>query len=284
MILLDLSQVMIATLMVSLGKHTNAEVDESMLRHMIVNSLRMNNHKFSRDYGPLIICADDSNYWRKDIFPHYKAGRKDDRKKSEIDWNVVFQSLNKIKAEIKEFLPYKVIQSDRAEADDIIGTIAHREGTLLNSDKKILVLSGDKDYIQLQTFANVSQYDPTRKKFITHNDPAAYLNEHIYRGDRGDGIPNVLSVDNSFVDNIRQKQLRQTKIDKWNSGELTPDTETYRNIARNKALIDLADVPDAIKADIITQWDEPNTKNRSLLVPYFMKYRLKHLMEHISEF
>ncbi|PHS22090.1 MAG: hypothetical protein COA84_12985 [Robiginitomaculum sp.] len=284
MILLDLSQVMIATLMISLGKHTNAEVDESMLRHMIINSLRMNHHKFSREYGPLIICADDTNYWRKDIFPYYKAGRKDARKESEIDWNVVFKSLNRIKAEIKEFLPYKVIQSDRAEADDVIGTIARNEGTLLNSEDKILILSGDKDYIQLQKFANVSQYDPTRKKFITHNDPAAYLHEHILRGDRGDGIPNVLSADNSFVDGIRQKQLRATKIAKWDSGEVPIDQETQRNIARNRALIDLSEVPGSIKVDILRQWDEPNTKTRAQLVSYFMKYKLKHLMEHIGEF
>lgn len=284
MILMDLSQVMIATLMVSLGKHTNADIDENMLRHMIINSIRMNHHKFSNEYGDLVICADDGNYWRKDIFPYYKAGRKEARKASEIDWNAVFQAFNNIRDELKEYLPYKVIQINRAEADDIIGVITHAEGTPLNSGEKVLILSGDKDYLQLHTYGNVFQYDPVRKRYITTNDAQAYLKEHILRGDKGDGIPNVLSQDDTFVLNIRQKQLRQTKIAKWDSGELVMDSETTRNWHRNKALIDLSQVPDSIKAPILEAHTAENTKDRSKLMNYFISKRLKHLMEHISEF
>ena len=244
----------------------------------------MNHQKFHKDYGDLVICADDGNYWRKDVFPYYKAGRKEARAESEINWNDVFKSFNNIRDELKEFLPYKVIQIPRAEADDIIGVITHAEGNPLNSGEKVLVLSGDKDYLQLHTHGNVYQYDPVRKKYITTGDADAYLKEHILRGDKGDGIPNVLSQDDTFVLNIRQKQLRQTKIEKWDSGELVMDDETVRNWHRNKALIDLNQVPDSIKDQILEAHNTENTKDRSKLLTYFISKRLKHLMPHIPEF
>lgn len=283
MVLMDLNQVMIATLMASLGNHQNAPIDENMLRHMIVNSIRANNHKFKGEFGELVICADDKNYWRKDTFPYYKANRKTAREESEIDWNTVFKILNTIREELKVYLPYKVIQIEKAEADDIIATIVHKEGTPLNTGEPILILSGDKDYIQLHTYGNVKQYSPTQKKYISHSDPEGYKKEHILRGDRGDGIPNVLSQDDTFMLNIRQKQLRQTKIDKWDSGEAM-DENTLRNFKRNELLIDLTKVPEKIKEQILEAHEADNPKDRSKLMGYFMKNRMRHLMEHLSEF
>ena len=195
MIIVDLNQVMISNFMMQIGSHTNIKVEEDLLRHMILNSLRSYNTKFRKEFGDIIIACDDRKYWRREVFPYYKANRKKARDKSEIDWNSVFEVMHKIREELKEFFPYRVIQVDGAEADDIIGTLAQQFG---NSNEKILVLSGDKDFIQLQTYMNVKQYDPVRKKYIQHNNPSQYIKEHIIRGDTGDGIPNFLSPDNCF--------------------------------------------------------------------------------------
>ena len=40
MILVDMNQVMISNMMMQIGNHQNAQVDENMLRHMILNTLR----------------------------------------------------------------------------------------------------------------------------------------------------------------------------------------------------------------------------------------------------
>ena len=192
-ILVDLNQVMIASLMAQLGTHRNAEVDENMIRHMVLNSLRFNRMKFKSEFGELIICADDRSYWRKDVFPYYKASRRKARDESELDWGCIFSALNKIRDELKEVFPYKVIQIDGCEADDVIGAIIHKEGKYLNSGENFLILSGDKDYIQLLKYANVKQYSPILKKWITHSNPEEYLFEHIIRGDAGDGVPNKYS-------------------------------------------------------------------------------------------
>ena len=283
MILVDLNQVMIANMMMQIGNHQNAQVDEHMLRHMVLNSLRMNKRKFEDEYGELIICADDKNYWRRTFYPYYKAGRKKARDTSELDWNAIFNALNTIREELKTFFPYRVFQIERAEADDIIGTIVHTEGTILNTGKPILILSGDKDYIQLHRYANVSQYDPVRKRWIKHSDPEHYLFEHIVKGDAGDGVPNILSSDDTFVMSKRQRPITQKRLEKF-ADINNMDSETKRNYFRNKKLIDLSEVNEDIKQKVLEAYAQPNEKDRSQLFNYFVKNKLKMLMENINEF
>jgi len=282
MILVDLNQVMISNLMANLGSHTNAVIDENMIRHMVINSIRSNKVKFEKDFGEMIICADDKNYWRKAMFPYYKAARKKNREESELDWNAIFTSLNKIREELKVFFPYKVIQIDSVEADDIIGTICHAEGTELNTGESILILSSDKDFIQLHKYANVKQFDPIRKRWIQHSDPQQYLLEHIIKGDAGDGIPNVLSNDNCLVIGERQKPITKKRMAEIS--DTITNEQVLRNFKRNESLIDLSKVPDHIKEQIIERYEEVNEKDRSQLFNYFMKNKLRNLMEHIQEF
>lgn len=283
MLLIDLNQVMIANLMMQIGNHKNAQLDENMLRHMILNSIRSYKMKFGAKYGELIICTDDRNYWRRQYFPYYKASRRKSREESELDWNTIFQSLNKVREELKEFFPYKVIQIETAEADDIIGTIVHNEGRVLNNGQPILILSGDKDYIQLHTYGNVEQYDPVRKRWIKHSDPETYLYEHIAKGDSSDGIPNVMSADNSFVMNIRQKPVTKKRLEEWYDINKRSE-DVKRNWERNRTLIDLTRVPEGLKEEIMSAYNMENEKDRSQLFNYFIQNKLRNLMEHISEF
>ena len=286
MILLDLNQVMIANLMMQI--RNSSEVEEDMLRHMILNSLRLYRTKFAKDYGDLVICCDDKNYWRKQIFPYYKAHRRADREKSPLDWNNIFTILNKIRDELKETFPWRVLQVETAEADDIIGTLCHRFGKILKADgvENILILSGDKDFGQLQKYANVEQFSPVTKKWIRINNPEAFLREHIMKGDRGDGIPNFLSGDNCIVAGQRQKPLMSKKLDTWIS--LDPldfcNDMMLRNYKRNEALVNLDMIPREIQEQINNQYDNYQIPDRKGLLNYFIKKRLKHLMEHIGEF
>ena len=283
MILVDLNQVMISNLMAQIGNHTDAKLDESMLRHMILNTLRYNRQKFHNEFGELVICADDRNYWRRQLFPYYKAARKKSREDSEMDWSSIFNSLNKIREELKEFFPYKVIQVETAEADDIIGAIVHLEGRDLNIGEPILILSGDKDYVQLHKYANVKQYDPTRKRWIRHADPEEFLYEHIVRGDASDGVPNVLSADNCFVVNTRQKPITKKRLAEWKTAE-NRNEDVQRNFKRNEMLVDLSMIPEHIKNEAIDKYKSDDINDRSQLLNYFIKNRLRHLMENIQEF
>jgi len=285
MIIVDFNQVMISNLMMQLGNHTNIPIEEGLFRHMVINSLRSYKQKFGDEYGEMIIACDDKNYWRKQIFPYYKANRKKNREESEINWTQVFEIFNKIKQEIKENFPYPVIQVESAEADDIIASLVKQFGSDMNYGESILILSGDKDFVQLQTFSNVKQYDPVRKKWINHDNPERFLLEHILKGDAGDGIPNVLSDDDTFVSDKRQKPLTQKKINKiYNDGAVLLDNVIDRNFMRNKHMVDLSMVPDSIRNEVVNKYQSEQGKDKSKLFNYFINYKLKNMMENIGDF
>jgi 5'-3' exonuclease len=267
--------------MMQIGSHKNIKIEEDLVRHMVLNSIRSYKVKFAEKYGNIVIACDDKNYWRKQIYPYYKANRKKDRDASELDWNAIFEVLNKIRDELKEAFPYKVIQVPHAEADDVIATLVKE----YHNQEKILIMSGDKDFSQLQKFPNVDQYSPVLKKWIKCDNTELFLKEHIIRGDAGDGIPNFLSNDNVFVMSERQSPISSKKLQGWLLHE--PEefcTETMlRNYKRNQMLIDLECIPEDIKKEVLEQFVQQQ-KDRSKLFNYFIQYRLKNLMENINEF
>ena len=281
--IVDLNQVMISNFMAQIGNHHNIKIEEDLLRHMVFNSIRGYNAKFRNEYGAMVIACDDGRSWRRNIFPYYKANRKRDREKSELDWNAVFEILNSIRDDLRDYFPYRVIQIDTAEADDVIGTLCHEFG---NTSEKILIISGDKDFRQLQSYMNVRQYDPVRKKFLDENNPDRYLKEHIMRGDKGDGVPNFLSRDDVFVLNGRQKPLREDKLTIWldQEPEAFCDEAMLRNYRRNQQMVDLNFIPDDIKAKILESYHSQSGKDRSKLFNYFVENRLKNLLTDIDQF
>jgi len=285
MIIVDMNQVMISNIMKQIGNHTNMVFEEDLVRHMVLNSLRSYRQKFVREYGELVLCFDNKGSWRRDVYPYYKANRKKDRDKSEINWQRLFEIMNTIRSELETYFPYKIILSEKAEADDIIGTLCNEYGTLLNnsSSESILILSGDKDFIQLQKYANVKQYNPVLKKFIIHNNPESYLKEHILIGDRSDGIPNALSPDDCFVMNKRQKVLTQKRKDLYLNSEEIHDDIKY-GWKRNEMLIDLTFTPAKIQKEILNKYNDNNLNDRSKLFGYFVEYKLKNLLNSIGDF
>lgn len=282
---MDFNQVILASLFQAVGNHTNIDIDENVIRHMFLNSVRMNRKKFHNDYGEIIICADGKNTWRREAYPYYKANRKKTRDKSDLDWNKVFNIMNIIRDEMREFFPYKVIHIDHCEADDIIGTIIHNEGTEMNTGaEKYLVLSADKDFIQLQTYANVDQYDPIRKRWLSDANPTQFLEEHIIKGDSGDGVPNILSPDNCLAVGERQKPMTQKRMALYKGTSENMDEETIARYNRNKKMIDLKEVPQNYKDMIMAEYTQEEAVGRSKLFNFFITKKLKNLVSDIQDF
>ena len=280
MILVDMNQISVASVMMHLNMTKQTKPDESMVRHMILNSLRMYRTRFVEDYGELVLCYDSKHYWRRDYYPEYKYSRKKTRDTSKHDWDAIFEVLNNVKDELKEYFPYKHLEVDGAEADDIIAALCLE---LEYDNGKTLILSGDKDFIQLQKFSNVYQYSPITKKFINGTDPDDYLNEHVMKGDSSDGIPNVFSPDNTFVDGLRQKPLSKKKIATLIEG-VFPNDEVKRNYQRNKKLIDLTQSPNELFLECLQEYRKAPDGDRSKLFNYFIQKRLKNLTESIGDF
>jgi 5'-3' exonuclease len=279
MILVDLNQVLLAGLMAQIANH-KGKLDESLVRHMILNIIRNHVKNFKAEYGEVVLCCDNRKYWRKEYFPFYKAGRKKSREKSNLDWHMIFEMLAKFKVELKENFPYKVIDVDGAEADDIIGTLAPRQ----SAHEKVLILSSDGDFLQLQNYANVKQYNPSQKKYVVSKEPILELKEKIIRGDKGDGIPNVLSSSDCFVRDLRQTPITQKVLDKLMKESYLDQNESIKaNFIRNSTLIDLSFTPKEIKEKIINTYEETKPAKGKLL-NYFIEHKLKNLMEVIEEF
>ena len=281
MILLDYSQIALSNIIV---QKLN---DENMIRHMILNSIRMYNKKYRDEYGQMVICADGMNTWRKDYFPLYKAHRKKNRTESDQDWNEIFRILNLVRDEIKENLPYKVLHLEGLEADDIIGSLVLKTQEFGQSEP-IMIISSDKDFIQLQKYSNVKQYSPIQKKMVSDPNPRSYMFEHIMRGDKGDGIPNVLSPDNAIMDDIRQSPMTKKKIEYWaeNADNLrnVMTSEEYRNYQRNKTLIDLSEIPTELQNNVINTYESQKPAMKMRVLNYLIKKRCNHLIEVVEEF
>jgi hypothetical protein len=281
MLLVDLNQVLLAGLMAQIANQ-KGKLEESLIRHMVLNIIRTHAKNFKNEYGEIVLCCDNRKYWRKEFFPFYKAGRKKTREKSDLDWHLIFDILAKLKQELKENFPYKVIDVEGAEADDIIGTLV----PIYAPHQKILILSSDGDFLQLQMYgSNVKQYNPSQKKYIKSHDPLLELKEKIIRGDKGDGIPNVFSPSDCFVRDLRQKPITQKVIEKY----MTEDHNTWEDdgakvgFSRNQTLIDLRNIPVDIKRKIINTYEETKPAKGKLL-NYFMEHKLKNLMDVIEEF
>jgi 5'-3' exonuclease, N-terminal resolvase-like domain/T4 RNase H, C terminal len=283
MLIIDLNQVLISNLMQQLNSHASMKLDENLIRHMVLNSLRSYVKQFRQKYGEVVIACDSRKYWRKDVFPFYKANRKKDRDASVHDWTLIFESLNKIRDELAAFSPYKVINVEGAEADDIIAVLVARK----SANEDVLILSSDKDFMQLQKYPNVTQYSPILKRYIKTDDPHSYIKEHILRGDRGDGIPNFLSSDNTFATGERQKVINSKKLAVWltqTPEEICVNDTMLRGFKRNQMLVDMDYIPEAIKSLIVDAYENVQVGNKQKLMNYFIEKRLTNLLEGLQDF
>ena len=295
MIVIDYNQVAIGAFMAEVRGRSDVEINLPLLRHMILNTIRAYNKKHREEFGCVVIACDNRHYWRRKVFPQYKAGRKTTREASSLDWSEIFDALNIIREELDEVFPYPVINVDGAEADDVIGTLAEYSQTIGEESPlfgditpdPFLIVSGDHDFQQLQKYSNVSQWAPAQKKWVKIKVPASeILLEHIIRGDKGDGVPNMLSPDDCFVQGKRQKPIRKAQVEKW--VKMKPEEWVTGDMAsgyvRNSQLVDLTKTPQDIKDAIINSYEAQTNKDKSHLLNYFIKNKMKHMIDVIDEF
>ena len=276
MILIDFTQTIIAGLMAQM-KMNGGEVSEDMLRHMIINSVRNYQKKYARDYGEIVLCTDAAHPWRRDYYPLYKAGRKKTREASDLDWTMLFNTLQKVKEEIRDNFPYRYMYVENCEADDIIAVLTKQ------SKEPVLIISGDKDFQQLHKYDDVTQWSPNLNRMVECNDPDLFLKEHILKGDKSDGIPNILSNDDCFELGIRQTPLRKPILEKYLRITIEKDDKYYRNYLRNQTLIDLDFIPQDIEDRILEEFDKTEIV-KGKVFDYLVSHRLNELLNHVEDF
>jgi len=279
MILLDYNAIAIGNFVVQ-----KVAVDENMIRHMILNSIRMYRQKFGKEYGEMVIVADGMNNWRKDVFPNYKVKRKKNREESSIDWTEAFRIIGMVRDEIRDNFPYKVVHQDGCEADDSIAHIAMSTQEF-GRYEPVMIISADGDFKQLQVHKNIRQYSPLTKKLVVEKNPKLELANKILKGDSGDGVPNVMSDDNVFLESRRQSILSAKKREALLDDPMALGEEVYRNYLRNKKLIDLSETPAPVVNNIINTYDSQDpSSNKGKVLNYLIQKRCKLLIESVGEF
>jgi len=297
MIVVDYSQTAISNIIEMLGEDRKAKVEIDLARHCIINSIRSYKAKFSNEFGQMVICCDAKNNWRKKEFQYYKASRKKTRDDSDFDWASIYECMEMVKSELNEFFPYPVLQIEGTEADDLIATLAKwsqsnelQETMFGGEPKPFLILSRDGDFVQLQKYDNVKQYSPIDKKWIKPKKSAKVdLLEKIIRGDKGDGIPNFLSPDDIFVSETKKRQasIFEEKLNVWlkqSPEEFCTTDGMKRNYNRNKLLIDFDSIPMEVEELILNTFTTLPTKNKSKILNYFIKNRMKNMLGVIDDF
>ena len=276
MILIDFSQTIIAGLMAQL-KANDGEMSEDLLRHMIINSLPNYQKRYAEEYGEMVLCTDAANPWRRDFYPHYKANRKKARDNDDMDWTLIFDTLHKVKMEIKENFPYRYMYVENAEADDIIAVLCR------TTNEKVLIVSGDKDFQQLHKYSYVKQWSPNLNKFVVQDRPEEFLKEHTLRGDKSDGIPNILSNDNCMIEGIRQTPLRKPVFDAYMRMTIESDDKYYRNYLRNQTLIDFDFIPKDVESRILQEYEKTEVVQGKVF-DYLRTHRLDDLLTNVEDF
>lgn len=258
-------------------KMNDGDVSEDMLRHMILNSVRNYQKKYAGEYGEITLCTDAAHPWRRDYYPLYKAGRKKTREASDLDWKMLFDTLQKVKDEIRDNFPYRYMYVENCEADDIIAVLTKK------AKEPVLIISGDKDFQQLHKYDGVKQWSPNLNKMVVCEDPELFLKEHILSGDKSDGIPNILSNDNVFEEGIRQTPLRKGIKESYLRMSIQKDDKYYRNYLRNQTLIDLDFIPQKVEEKILEEFDKTEIV-KGKVFNYLVNHRLNDLLNHVEDF
>lgn len=289
MIIIDYSQVCVAGILAfssDLKKGSETE-KKNLIRHVVLSSIKSYKKKYGKQYGNIVIACDSRNYWRKDFFPNYKGLRKKAREESDLDWTFIFETLNELKSDLAEFFQYKVISVDKCEADDVIAVLAMNTQEFGNYED-VLIVSSDKDFKQLQQYENVAQFSPMLKKLIKINKKElhAWMMEHVVKGDSGDGIPNILSGDDVFMNGERQKPVSAKRLQEFidNGFNACKNDDERRNYQRNITLVDFKFIPEEIKNAVLEAYEVPAKGSKQAIMNYLIKNRCRLLLEEIEEF
>ena len=287
MILLDTNQIMISSVFAMHGKKIN-HLTINEIRHAVLKGIMYYNHRFRNDYGDMVLCYDSHNYWRTELFPNYKAARKTKQQSSDIDWSHVYRLFDIVKKEIADNFKYASVEIPRLEADDIISVISSE----YHGVDKILIVSADKDFQQLQKYSSVDQYSPARKDMLVCEDPEGFLIEHTIRGDSSDGVPNVLSDSDTFVTEGKKQKIMNAKrynniLSKVTDGTIY-SSEYADNFKRNEDLINMDKIPSEIKQKVIAGFkkavDHSNGVEESKMMDFLVANRLNSLLEELDKF
>ena len=152
----------------------------------------------SYNAGQIIVLADGGSSWRKEIFPEYKANRKEkyaeQTEQEAKEFEMFMAEFTNTLTLIRE--KYPVFQFRGVEADDIAAYIVkefdYEDCWLISSDKDWDLLIGDK----VSRFSTVTRKETTIHNWDEHYDFEIpdYITFKCLTGDKGDNVPGIPGI------------------------------------------------------------------------------------------
>ncbi len=245
--------------------------DYNFAAHLLLNNILSVNSKYRSD--EVVVAVDDTS-WRKQWYEdnkkefseyQYSAYKGNRKKDPELDWKKLFEILKNVEDVLRDYSDIRVIRSEGAEADDVIGVIAKL--IVQRKNERVVIISSDKDFKQLLN-DKVIMFDPIKYKEIkmTPEEATKYLTLLIIQGDKQDGIK---AIGKRIGPKTAEKVYEKLDVYFYDNPEAKDRFEF------NKKLIDFDCIPMNIEKGIISKFDEPQGDfNQMKLLEFCSKYRL----------
>ncbi|WJJ54877.1 ribonuclease H [Acinetobacter phage AB1I1M-1] len=230
-VLIDLSQIALATVAVTYEPGMKFTVP--MVRQLILSTLKHNALKFKAEgFDHVVIAIDNAKYgyWRRQEEDYYKRNRAIARDAAEseesFDWEGYFHALGIVIQELKDNMPYIVVDVRHCEADDVIAVLSKY---LSSNGWKVRIISSDGDFTQLHKFENVDQYSPIQKKFVKvkSGSPEEDCLTKVIKGDRKDCVASIKVCGNFWLVREEGERVPSTSADFVKSLVGKSDEEIY---------------------------------------------------------
>jgi len=289
MLLFDLSAMVVKSC-INLFHDDAKEPTINNVRHVAFSNILMYKKKYHKTHGTPVICVDSKPYWRELVFQHYKKNRDDSRDKSKIDWKMFSKSFKQVIEDMHGHLPYPIIDVSRCEGDDVICVLTQYAHARKDP---VMIISSDKDMIQLQSmYSQVKQYSPAIGKLLSSSGSDYDILTHIIKGDASDGIPNIFSPDDIFINRAGRRQKVVTKKMLEEVHALDDPLEWKRlnkdevaKFKRNKLLIDATMIPERLKTRIIETYESELAKKKpNRMRSFCITNRMGTLLESTQAF
>ncbi|AUR85764.1 coil containing protein [Vibrio phage 1.081.O._10N.286.52.C2] len=288
--LVDFSQIVLSTIMATYKPGDLLTVD--LIRHIVLNTLRANVSKNKLRYPCIILCFDngEGGYWRKKAAWYYKHNRKGERDKSEWDFTVIFEAMSIIKQEIKDNMPYRVMDIMGVEADDHIGVLTKY---YVEHNVPVLITSSDGDFTQLHTSKLVRQWSPIMRKWVKpkHGSPEMDIMFKCIKGDKKDGIAPLKAPNDHYTHGdgrrapaVRAEELRTLMTSTQEELKNLLTDEQWLRYVENRSLLDFEYIPTDISDSILEQFKEQKPAARGKMLMYFGSKKLDSLVPLMSDF
>jgi hypothetical protein len=280
--------------------HANIKENDDILTSMCHHSALMSMQYLYNKYKPdEIVAIFDSHSWRKDYTKYgaithkpYKGNRRKDLTQKEKEQFEVFDGhIEEFYEYLRDYSALIVLKRNMLECDDIMAGFVDKY-----TDDKHIIISSDKDFIQLLNHPNVALIEPEHEKARSladwNFDSEFFMFEKCLRGDAGDNVQSSYprlqkkKIDAAYGDAFLTQNIMEHEFDVEvfdADGNLKKHHyKTSELYVENEILMDLRKQPDEIKKMIDSAIVKGMANRSKFDLKQFLKLCERYQLDRIS--